>query len=126
MRCPDCNKFVSLDYEQEPEDMELDISSDGTITGSCTIYNNCADCGTALRTATVEFETSVDVDGHEGEGHELAIEEESTERTYEGGGRYQKSWYGVEVTANVTCSCGKLNKSLNFGGACAAGSMEEC
>jgi hypothetical protein len=45
---------------------------------------------------------------HQGDGHELSIDEQSSERTQriEGAGRYAKTFYGAEVSFEITCSCG--------------------
>ena len=59
-RCPDCNKFVSLDSEQDPE-CSLDVDESGEVSGSIQIANACAECGTEMFTA--EFDASVDATG---------------------------------------------------------------
>jgi hypothetical protein len=110
MRCPDCNKFVSLDLA-EVEVSDLEVSEDGTVTATARISRTCAECGQELKSAELELETQVDVGKHgadgEGdhEGHELSVEDTDTDAIEEGGGRYKKSYFGVKVSFTVTCSC---------------------
>lgn len=102
MRCPDCNKFVSFE-ERDPEDIILEIDANGLVTGSCRITNNCVECGTELKGADIDLEGQVDVKDHK--KCELSIEESGStrEQKSEGKGRYAKTFYGAEVTFNVTC-----------------------
>lgn len=117
-RCPDCAKFVSLE-QGEPEVNELTLD-DGMITATVRIANCCAECGTEVTEADLEWEAELegDVSGHEGDGHALKIDEADcapTMRT-EGKGRGTKTFYGAEISYSVTCSCGKLGEitgSLN-------------
>jgi len=117
-RCPDCNKFVSIDSEQDPE-VNLDASETG-VTGDVQIANACADCGTELRTATldvnVDAENLQNEDGvtlatwYEGlteaakETAQFEVEETETERTSrsEGKGRSTHTFYGATVQFDVT------------------------
>lgn len=62
-RCPDCNKFVSLEtQEPEVESLELDVvrNADGPVgllvTAEIKIIRACQECGTEIRTATLSFE----------------------------------------------------------------------
>lgn len=112
MRCPDCSKFVSLEMSDPEIDGELEIDEEGTVTGSVRIVRCCAECGTELKEATLDFEWAppeADIKGHinkEGEDkHSLAVEEDGIEGLEEGGGRYAKSYYGATVNFRVTCSC---------------------
>jgi hypothetical protein len=115
MRCPDCNKFVGLEMA-DPEVESIEVSEDGTVTATVHIVRNCAECGTELKSADLEMECEVDVSGHDGseeeEGeskgkveHELSVEETGIEAIEEGGGRYQKSYFGAKVTFELSCSC---------------------
>ncbi len=64
MRCPDCNRFVS----QEAGEPEVDDStSDMQVSLSVRIVQNCAECGTELKEATLEIER--DLDEEVGEAH---------------------------------------------------------
>ena len=117
MRCPDCNKFVSFD-EADPEVNTLEINEDGVVTAEVRIVNNCAECGTELKEATLEMEHdhSAECEEHKGDGHELSVEESSSERDSRSGyfkkgvftpayGRYAKTLYSATVSYVITCSC---------------------
>jgi hypothetical protein len=121
-RCSSCNKFVSPEIENEPESDSVEVAEDGTVTGSVRIHNDCPDCSTELSEYTFDIEaglpSDVDIEEHQGEGHELSVEVTSESRTdrYENktpkgavirNPRYQKHMYGVEMEFEVTCSCGK-------------------
>lgn len=56
-RCPDCNKFVSLDSSQDPE-VTVDVDETGEVSCAFQIANVCEQCSTEMYTA--EFDTSVD------------------------------------------------------------------
>lgn len=117
-RCNDCNKFCSLDTDQEPE-ISLDVSDDGEVTGDVVIANCCAECGTEVTTATLDVAVSADeikdedgksladyLDGLTKEGREsvsLEVEDEEGERTsrQEGKGARAPTFYGAKVTFNV-------------------------
>ncbi len=103
MRCPDCNKFTSMDLS-EPE-VELDVDDDGNVTAEINLSRTCADCGTELKTGSLTAEEQVDVAAHQGEGHDLTVEETGIESIEEGGGRYAKSYFGAAVNFEVHCSC---------------------
>ena len=66
MRCPDCSKFVSFDTDREPEDLDLNVTDDGSVSGSVRIVNGCAECSTELTEATldVEMDFSGEVEEH--------------------------------------------------------------
>lgn len=115
MRCPDCNKFVAYD-DAEPEVQSLEVNDDGAVTASVTRTLTCAECGTELKSAEIELngEPTDEVAAHlktAGE-HELAIDEtgvEATSRSDSPGrpARYQRTYYGVELSYRVTCTtCG--------------------
>jgi aspartyl/asparaginyl-tRNA synthetase len=54
-RCPNCNKFVSIDYEVETDDPEINEQSDILeITTTFTIKKVCAECGEELATKEIE------------------------------------------------------------------------
>lgn len=152
MRCPDCNKFVSLELGEEPE-AELEVS-DGVVTGTVQIVRNCADCGTELKEATFDVEVTLptlvehaneiaaarearekehkdkevagetpSMDEDEDE-HDMEVEVDECQATEEGGGRYKKSYYGVDVTFTAKCSCGKEEQG-SFEDKIAASHMDE-
>jgi hypothetical protein len=124
MRCPDCSKFVGLDMA-DPEVGDLEVGEDGTVTCEVRIVRTCAECGQELKEANFSLEAQVPVEGHEGEGHELSVEESSVEPIEEGGGRYAKSYYGATVNATVTCSCGKFKEDVELSDKCSASGMDE-
>jgi hypothetical protein len=145
MRCPDCNKFASYD-EADPEVNDIDVDADGQVTAEIRITNNCADCGTELKEATLNidhnlgendgdhasesaFEAGQTLEAHQGEGHELEAESTSESRdSYQGkGGRRAPTYYGAEIEFTVACSCDK-KKAVATGTLRAyeqAGSMDE-
>lgn len=130
-RCPDCNKFVSTDSEQDPE-VSIDVDENGEVTGSIQIANACAECGTEMHTA--DFDVCVDPNDitrsedekslaaflaeckqkketgalplDEDDDIELEVDEGDTERTSrtEGNGRGTRTFYGARVgfTVKVT------------------------
>lgn len=129
MRCPDCNKFVSFDTEQDPE-IDVDIN-DTEIVGSCRIVNTCAECSQELKEANLDV--SVDV-ASEIESHTETCEECKTAREsgtldlrvdHDGGSRfdemvtkdrhgkpitksrYMKHKYGAQAVFTVTFPCGE-------------------
>lgn len=128
MRCPDCNKFVSMDSDVDPEaeDPEIDAASNSA-TASVRIVNACADCGTELKDATLELEFTLDdADKHDEEGHELEgeIECDRTSRST-GKGRGTRTFYGVDAKLTVTCSCGWTCEATTSEEV-QASSMDEC
>jgi hypothetical protein len=124
MRCPDCSKFVSLE-EMEPEVESIELSDDGEqVNAEVRICNACADCGTELKEAnfsiehtlgdqggdhesTSQFEQGQALSDHQGEGHELEVEETGANRDsfQTGKGRRAPTMYGAEVQFTVSCSC---------------------
>lgn len=110
MRCPDCNKFVSMDTETDPEAEDPAVDEEGFVTCQVRIVNNCADCGTELKEATFDLEADTEAGtDHKGKGHSLEVETEDVERTErsEGRGRGLRSFYGVSVSFTVKCECGE-------------------
>ena len=63
-RCPQCNKFVSVDYEAEVKDdpQVEEHLSDGTlqIIATVTVNKVCAECGETLATKEVEIIDNTD------------------------------------------------------------------
>ena len=107
-RCPDCNKFVSV----EMSDPEIDSSevNDNTIQGVVHLTKTCAECSTELEEAYPEFEIEVEEqEGHkQGENCSWTIESEEAETNErsEGSGRYMKMFYGATLTFSLQCECG--------------------
>lgn len=116
-RCPDCNKFVSLDSETEPE-VNVSVDKEGNVSGTVRIANSCQECSQEMSECTFEVDVSApdEVTKHLAKGqHELEVEL-SASRTdrYENktrtgkiirNPRYQKHMYGAEGTIEWTCIC---------------------
>lgn len=114
----------------DPEVESLEVDESGNVTARVRIVRSCADCGMDLKEASLDMEEALDLSGHVKEGqedkHEFSIDEESVDQVEEGGGRYQKSYFGAEIAFAVTCSCdaawkleGKISDKV------AASEMEE-
>lgn len=107
MRCPDCNKFVSLE-PNEPEVESLEITATGEITAEVRFVRVCAGCSIELKEATFEVEDQLPLDvmaKHKGSKHELSIAEKDCVIDESGGGRYTANVFTMELTYSVTCSC---------------------
>lgn len=57
MRCPGCEKFVSLEMG-DPEVQDSNVDTDGTVTITVRIVRTCADCGEEMKEATLEMTTT--------------------------------------------------------------------
>lgn len=55
-RCTDCNKFVGIEYNDNYSQVELTVSDDGCPSAEYTIEFDCSECGTTVKTGTIEFE----------------------------------------------------------------------
>jgi hypothetical protein len=105
MRCPDCNKFVALDF-QEPELDSIEVDCD-VVRATVRLVRCCADCGGELKEANLDLEFDLPGEfAEEHRDHELEVEDTGIEQIEEGGGRYAKSYFGAVVLFTVTCSCG--------------------
>lgn len=110
-QCPDCNKLAGLET-QDPEDVELEIEG-SEVQARFRVVRNSACCGTEMKEANFEPEMDLAdkhaavLKAHDGEGHELSIEETGVEliERSEGRGRGTRSFYGATVSFDVTCSC---------------------
>lgn len=116
-RCPSCNKFPPV--EQGDPELNIDIEDvdgkSGRITGDIRLVLNSGCCGDEIAESNQEvpdeatFEHPVSSDD---EKHEVTIESESADATdrYEGRKgapiRYQKHYYGADVTVDLKCKCG--------------------
>lgn len=141
MRCPDCNKFVGQD-PGEPEVQSIEINN-GEVQIEARLPVTCNECGNELKEGTFTMEETIPseiADAHEGEGHELEVEEDDCEavdeyQTTDRHGkpiksvRYQKHLYGVRVGFSVTCSCQAAGAEPLFSGEVSdtmpAGAMDE-
>jgi len=144
MRCPDCNKFVSL----EPGDPEVEVIeiNGQEVSATVRIVLACAECGTELKeykdeltellgsrlTDAAEYTKHFDQKGEpKTEDCELEVNETDCSATeqQEGKGRKARTLYGAEVSYEVTCACqdgealceGNLESSMT-----AASDMDEC
>lgn len=105
MRCPDCNKFVSLE-NGEPEEQSLEIAhQDGNkfeVTGEFRLPRTCCDCGQELKEANFIFEFDTELEGvTEAERQNLSIEVTDIEVNESGGGRYAKNVFSLSATFRI-------------------------
>lgn len=112
MRCPDCNKFVSYD-EPEVEIQSEDIDDDGYVSAEIQVSLPCAECGTVLKEAYLEFNenyTCPECDNTE-ELELVNFDASATDR-YEDtdrhgkkikNPRYMKHYYGADLTIELKC-----------------------
>ena len=123
MRCPNCNKMVSYgDPELEVQSEEVD--NDGNVNISVRMALTCAECGTELKEHEFELEAQVkheckpkekkEEEKEEGveEGFDIEVDDPESNEDYrpktdkKGKSvpmRYQKHFFGVQVTGHVTC-----------------------
>ncbi len=68
-RCPDCNKFVHLDLDTDPEINITNVEDAGegkaVITMSILLKKVCAECGREISQKEVDSDVTVDLDGFE-------------------------------------------------------------
>jgi hypothetical protein len=118
-------KFVSLSQE-DPEVDGIEVCQEtGEVTASVRLVLSCIDCGTEMKETHLDIQdTPHGLDEHM-EMHEKAeeefsldVEESNVEATDEYQNldrhgkpirsfRYMKHYYGAQMTATVTCSCGE-------------------
>jgi len=110
VRCPNCEKFASLETEEEPEIISDDTDGDAdngyTLNGEVRIVRTCVDCREELKEAILEFEIECPKN-FDPDTWDYELEAHPTERvqsTNKKGrpikkARYQKSFYGAEITA---------------------------
>ncbi len=105
-RCPDCNKFVSLNCEEEPEIEEIELTENDdsiSFTTSARIVNTCEDCGTEMKEANLDFEGEFDFDFKSYKEltnysfDKFAVDVDNSDRTDNGGGRYAKRMFGLTI-----------------------------
>lgn len=105
MRCPDCNKFVSLE-NGEPEEQSLEIEHhDGNIfvvNGEFRLARTCADCGAELKEASFLFEFETELEGvMEEERENVSVEADGVEVNESGGGRYAKNLFSLSGSFRI-------------------------
>jgi len=109
VRCSSCEKFVP--FEQGDPEIDSEQESSGTVTGNVRIVLNCGECGQELKEANLEFEMPINhecekvKEGEEPEYEEPELEASSTEDFRPPGrpARYQKHYYGAEITGTIKC-----------------------
>ncbi len=105
-RCPDCNKFVSVEMS-DPELDDLEVDPEGNITGTVRLIQTCADCGAELAEANIEVSESVEFTHAEGCKEESGLEIENAEATsedrFEGKGRGARHFYQAVIQGEVVC-----------------------
>lgn len=133
MRCPDCAKFVSMEFG-DPQVEQLEVSPDGEVNCTVTLTRTCADCGNDLKTATLEMEADLSKQCMEhvnaddsSDVHDLDIKEGDVNQIEKSGGRYSKSYFGAEICFTITCKCDpKFEVEGTVSDEVAASDMEEC
>jgi len=143
MRCPDCNKFVSFDTDNDPEVNDERVDEAGLVSVEVRIVNTCGECGTELKDTTLNFDVDLttEVAAHYEEkpeckaANDLSVEIEATRtdrrQTHDRKGklitnsRYQKQFYGAEAEATVTCGCCSESFTATAGDEVQASSMDE-
>lgn len=134
MRCPDCGKFVSYDEPECEVGSDPEICGD-EVTSTVTVNLNCGECGSLLKSATIDASADFshdckppedrnaewEPDPKYGDGEEqYEIEDEgSPEGTSRlqtkdrhdkpiKSHRYMKTFYGFEQIVTVKCrKCGE-------------------
>ncbi len=117
-RCPDCNTFVPLDAEADPEVDSEAVDDEGVVTCSVRIANACGNCGTELTETQFDLECDLsnEVRVHrevehaavlakdEPPGLEVEVAESCRTSRSEGKGRGLRTFYGAQVRFTVTCN----------------------
>jgi hypothetical protein len=111
MRCPNCAKFVSLDFS-DPEVESIEVDHGGNVEIQVKLERTCADCGEVMKEATLEMtwepgeDDSRKIKEHFGVNDpSLEIESTDVESIEKAGGRYKKSYFGAHVQFKITCGC---------------------
>jgi len=133
-RCNDCNKFASYNDPPECDTETVEIVAD-SVRAEVSVRLECAECGSELKTATVEGEANInhkcgtggvsDPDYEEGdEQYELLDDVPDAEGTSRQTDR--KTYYGFELTAQVHCRKCRDEFSVHVEGEEQASSFDEC
>lgn len=121
MRCPDCNRFVSLDSEVEPE-VDVDINEEGQVTGTARMVNACGECGGELTEYTFDLDEEADdatahmesfPEDQRGK-HKFTCEGSASRMDSFGKGSRPAHFYGVSVDILVKCECGKHESTVTI------------
>lgn len=140
-RCPDCNKFVSLETpEPDEEAFDFQITEDG-VDIQATLQQNreCAECGTVMKSYCHDLEESIDWEtiGVKLDGWSLPDladfallwESENTKSTFlvevtsdgtsveeGGGGRYAKNMITSELSYTINVQRKQSAYDINYEG----------
>ena len=122
MRCPDCAKMVSYgEPEIDADDLAID---DGTVSGVVTITLPCAECGTPLKTASLDVSHDIDHDCNEAGEHECSECSGSGNidcAECDGDGWVYEQCDNCDGTGKVTQDCEECDAGRDrFGGTCEA------
>jgi hypothetical protein len=109
MRCPDCQKFVSLETELDNgvSDDHLEVSTEGfTLQFEIHIARNCGECGQMLKETTLQFSVDEKPEGWADKVKDLDLNDadvdfDDPEETESGGGRYAKNLIGASVSYKI-------------------------
>lgn len=150
MRCPDCSKFVAYDTESEPE-ANLEVSSEGMLSGDVRRVLPCGECGTELKSTTFDLDKDLgdvltinDNDDDrkafcpDGSEHSWAWSETEpsvspTERLNDKDkngkqikqARFMTKYYGIEISGEVQCSKCGVKAAYSLEEEASAGSFDE-
>jgi hypothetical protein len=107
MRCPDCNKNVRVELNDEPEvTLENVDPVSSRWFGTVNLEQTCVECDRVLTEGVGEFETTVTLDHDEDDGEDHDQDADVSVEHIEEHGRGKKRTYTVLVAYTVTCSCG--------------------
>lgn len=115
-RCPDCNKFVSLNRDEELDLQDEDLGVDSVYTATVRVVDTCAECGAEMLEGLIEIEEDlsdiVEPDKHK--DHELVLETKVDHDTEVFVVKGRKVYYHVaELDVRITC---QTCKKVVFGG----------
>jgi len=100
-RCPECNKFVPIEVENEDADVNINGAS---VTAEIRLVKKCQECDCEL--AETVFEFAEEADHVMGDECELEEVDNGIELTDSGGARYKKRMLGYNISIQLLCSCG--------------------
>lgn len=131
-RCPSCNKFSSLTFEDpETQDISVEVDEDEAkewkpgdesfvhVNAEITVDRNSECCGDKVKTGTYSFDENVEshdllqtVKDHlakDGD-HSFSIEVVDASVDESGGGRYEKNMLRLNATYEISCCGGSLGE----------------
>lgn len=129
MRCPDCNKFASLDESQFEVDLEGKYDPEDNavlVTGTVVQQRPCMECGGILKEYTFDVDTSFDLQPLKKKLTEgdVSVDFDDPEETQSGGGRYAKNMVGFQLSVNVDID-GEATQTFTVEDAVQASAYEE-